>query len=68
MILHGQTFDNIPIRKQPLHIFSTSENIIEQEIPFEDTNPVFESPIVGSPEMNLETWYVVPNKDFVETQ
>jgi hypothetical protein len=47
--LHVHTFDNIPTRKKPKHIFSTSEDVTEQEIPFEDTNPVFEIPIVGSP-------------------
>lgn len=60
----GHTYDKIPIRQQPPHLFSASKNIHEQEIPFKDTNPAFEIQVVGSPQMNPKTCYAIPNANF----
>jgi hypothetical protein len=59
---HGQTLDNILIIQQPMHIFPKEEN------PFEYSNPVFKILVLGTLENNPETWYIVPNVEFIETR
>jgi hypothetical protein len=57
----GHSFDKFLVENWLPHIPS------EQEITFEDSNPTFES-VVGNPETNPKSWYIVPNTEFVETR
>jgi hypothetical protein len=57
---HGQSSERNPI----LTLFPHRNP--EQEITYEDTNPNFES-ATGSPETHTETWFHVPQEEFIET-